>query len=135
MNVDTSDKKQQRNFGVVMAAAIAVLGLIRWALHGFEGVPTRFFGVAAVFLVLGLVAPRVLRPVLVAWLKFSMALNWVMTRVLLTTAFFVLIMPTAVILWLVGNDPLKRTWDPNAPSYWEDPEEQPKEFERYLNQF
>jgi len=135
MNVDTSDKKQQRNFGIVMAVAIAVLGLIRWALHGFEGLPTRFFGVAVVFLALGLAAPRGLRPVLVVWLKFSMALNWVMTRVLLTTAFFVLIMPTRLILWVAGNDPLKRAWDPGAPSYWEDPEEQPKEFERYLNQF
>ena len=134
MNVDTSDRKQQRNFGVVMAVAISVLGLIRWASHR-HGAPVGFFYVAAAFLISGIVAPRVLRPVLAAWLKFSLALNWVMTRVLLTVAFCVLIIPTRVILRLAGKDPLNRAWDPDAASYWEPAEEQPAELERYLNQF
>jgi hypothetical protein len=134
MNVDTSDKKQQRSFGIVMAAAFTALGLIRWALHR-EVVPLVFFGVAVVFLVLGLVLPRVLRPVLWAWLKFSMALNWLMTHFLLTLSFFGMILPVGGVIRLFGNDPLKREWDPNALSYWEEPEEQPAEFDRYLNQF
>ena len=134
MNVDTSDKKQQRNFGLVMAVAITVLGLIRWGLHR-EGPPLAFFTVAGAFLVLGLVAPRVLRPVLVVWLKFALVLNWLMTRVLLTVAFFGMIVPTRAIMRVFGKDPLNRAWDADAPTYWEEPEEQPTEFDRYLNQF
>ena len=135
MNVDISDKKQQRNFGIVMAVAISVVGLIRWAIHRFDHLPLWFFYVAAAFLVLGVVAPRVLQPVLYVWLKFSLALNWVMTRVLLTLAFFLIILPSRVMLGLARKDPLNRAWNPQAPSYWEEPEEQPAEFERYLNQF
>ena len=134
MNVSTSDKKQQRNFGIVMAVAITVLGLIRWGLHR-GAAPMWFFYVAAALLVLGLVAPRTLRPVLVVWLRFSLALNWVMTRILLTVAFFLLIVPTRALLRIAGKDPLNRAWDPKAASYWEPAEEQPKELERYLNQF
>ena len=63
------------------------------------------------------------------------ALNWLMTHFLLTLSFFGMILPVGGVIRLFGNDPLKREWDPNALSYWEEPEEQPAEFDRYLNQF
>jgi len=134
MDVDISSKKEQRNFGIVMAVAITVIGLIRWGLHRGEP-PMTFFYIALAFLFLGLAVPRVLQPVLYVWLKFSLALNWVMTRVLLTVAFFVMIVPTRVIIRLFADDPLKRAWDAEAPTYWEEPEEQPTEFRRYYNQY
>ena len=135
MNIDVTDRKEQRKFGIVMAVAITVLGLIRWAIHGFAILPVNLFGVAAAFLALGLVAPPVLRPVLIVWMKFAEALNWAMTRILLTLAFFILIIPVRVIMKIVGFDPLNRAWDPTAATYWEDADDQPKEFERYLDQF
>jgi hypothetical protein len=135
MNVDTTSKKEQRKFGLVMAVAISVLGLIRYALHGFEHVPLAFFIVAAAFAVLGLVAPRVLQPVFWAWMKFALGINWVMTRVLLTVAFLFLIVPVRIILIVLRKDLLNRAWDSSASTYWEDAEEQPAEFDRYLNQF
>lgn len=135
MDVNTSDKRELRKFGLVMAVAILVLALIRWALHGFHAWPWYFTYVAVAFGVLGLAAPRLLQPVFWVWIKFALAINWVMTHLLLTLAFFVLILPTRVILRLVGNDPLNRAWNPEALSYWDEPEEQPEEFDRYLNQF
>jgi hypothetical protein len=58
-----------------------------------------------------------------------------MTRVLLSLAYFLLIVPGRVIMSIFGKDPLKRAWDPKATTYWEEPEEQPTELERYFNQF
>jgi hypothetical protein len=118
-----------------MAVCIGLLGLFRWWKHGFVEVPAYFFALAAAFLVLGLIAPSVLRPVLIVWMKFAEALNWLMTRILLTLAFSILIVPVRAIMWIVGHDPLNRAWDPTAATYWEDAEDQPKEFERYLDQF
>lgn len=118
-----------------MAGAIAILGLIRWGLHGFGAPPLYFFYVAATFAALGLVAPLVLKPVFYLWLKFGLAMNWVMTRLLLLIAFWLMIVPTRLVLKLMGKDPLKRAWLPHAPSYWEDAEEQPEEMEKYFNQF
>lgn len=134
-NIDTSSRKEQRNFGLVMAVCFAVLGTIRWAWHGFAAPPTWLYGIAAVFLVLALIAPKILQPVLIVWLKFALALNWVMTRVLLTLAFVTMMLPAGIILRLRGKDPLNRAWDPQASTYWEEAEEQPEELERYLNQF
>ena len=41
----------------------------------------------------------------------------------------------SIIMRMAGKDPLKRAWNPEATTYWEDPEEQPAELERYFNQF
>lgn len=135
MEVNYSDKSEQRKFGIVMAVAITVLGGIRWAIHGFHTFPKGFLIIAAVFLVLGIAAPRVLKPVLIVWMKFALAINWVMTRILLTVAFFLLMLPAGIIMKLLGKDPLNRAWQPDATTYWETPEEQPAELERYYNQF
>lgn len=139
MQIDTSSKTEQRKFGIVMAVAITILGLIRWGLHTWRGEvmgpPYYFFAVAAVFLVLGLAVPFVLRPVLYLWLQFALGVNWVMTRLLLSFVFLVMITPGRVLIRLFGQDPLKRDWRANQESFWEIPEEAPKEFERYKDQF
>ena len=132
-HLDTSDPKEQRKFGLLMAAAFCVIGGIRWWLKGAP--PSWIFTTALVFLIAAVAAPFVLRPVFAAWMKFAEALNWVMTRVLLTVAFYGLITPTRVLNQLFGSDPLKRAWRPDADTYWEDPEDQPAERERYRNQF
>lgn len=123
-----------------MAVAITLLGMIRWSIHWrLHGerpdLPVYFLGVAAVFLVLGLVVPAVLGPVFAIWMRFAKLVNWVMTHVILTIAFFALFVPTRGIMMLLGNDPLNRAWNPEQTSYWDDAEEQPEDFERYKNQF
>jgi hypothetical protein len=135
MNVDIASKKEQRKFGFVMAVAIAILGLVRWWLHGCGELPVYFFYVAAAFAALGLVAPRVLKPVFYLWIKFGLGMNWVMTRVILLIAFWLMIVPARILIRLFGTDPLKREFLPATPSYWEDAEEQPESIDRYFNQF
>ncbi|HNR33458.1 MAG TPA: SxtJ family membrane protein, partial [Candidatus Hydrogenedentes bacterium] len=114
MHIDIRDKSEQRKFGVVMAVAVTALGLLRWGLHAWrghaEGPPYYFLAVAAVFLLLGLATPFLLRPVLFLWLKLSLAVNWVMTRVLLSLVFFLMITPGRILIRLFGQDPLKREW-------------------------
>jgi hypothetical protein len=135
MNIDINDKKEQRKFGLVMAVAITVIGLIRWWLHGFDHLPVYFFYTAGAFAVLGLAVPLVLKPLFYVWLKFGEGMNWVMTRIILLIAFWVMIVPARYILKIQRKDPLKRAWLPDAETYWEDAEEQPTEIERYQNQF
>ena len=135
IDIDTTDKKEQRKFGLLMAAAIIVLGLIRWAFHGFNVFPINFFIVASVFLILGLLLPKALKPVFDIWLRFAVVLNWFMTRLFLTVAFYLLIVPIGIIFRLFGEDPMKRKWKPESDSYWEEPEEQPSDFNRYRKMF
>jgi hypothetical protein len=140
-HIDVTNRSEQRKFGLVMAAAIAVLGFVRVALHwyfwgGAFHWPVWFLAVAAVFLVLGLVLPRALQPVFRAWMGLALVLNVVMTHVLLTLAFYLLITPFRPVARIFGGgDPLKRDLDPEQASYWEEAEDQPTELERYRQQF
>lgn len=135
IDIDTSSPAEQRKFGMVMAVAIIALGLLRYIFRGFEQFPLWFFIVAAVFGGLGLLWPRALKPVFIAWMKFALVLNWIVTHFLLTVVFFCIIVPMGIAMRLFGEDPLKRKWLPQNDSYWEEPEEQPEEFDRYRNQF
>lgn len=140
-HIDVTNRGEQRKFGLVMAAAIAVLGFVRAGLHWYfwDGAlhwPVWFLAVAAVFLVFGLAWPRALQPVFRAWMGLARVLNVVMTHVMLTLAFFLLITPFRPVARILGGgDPLKRELDPARDSYWEDAEDQPAEFERYKQQF
>ncbi len=135
LDIDTSSRSEQRKFGLVMAAAIIILGLIRYAFHGFAQFPIYFFAVAAVFAFFGLVWPRALKPVFIGWIKFALVLNWIVTHLLLTVVYWGIIVPMGIAMRLFSEDPMKRKWLPPDASYWEEPEEQPEEFERWRNQF
>ena len=133
MDVDTSSRREQRAFGLVMAAAIVVVTLIRWLIGGH--LATWPFYLSGAFLVLGLAAPVALKPVFVVWMKFAEVLNWVMTRLLLSIVFFLMITPTRLLMRIFSDDPLKRRFELDAASYWEEPEEQPDDPARYENMF
>lgn len=133
LGIDTSNRKEQRKFGFVMAGACAVIGGVRsWLVGGFA--PT-FFYIAAAFILTGVVYPRALKPVYDGWLRFALVVNWVMTRVLLTIAFYGMITPARLVLLLRRQDPLRRKWEPDSPTYWQDAEPQPDSLDRYRQQF
>ena len=133
MDVDTSNRKEQRGFGLVMAAAIVIVTLIRWLIGGH--LATWPFYVSGAFLVLGLAMPSALKPLFVVWMKFAEVLNWIMTRVLLGAVFFLMITPMRLLMRIFSDDPLKRRFEPEAASYWEEPDEQPDDPARYKNMF
>lgn len=140
MSVDIADRGEQRKFGWVMAAAFALLGLVRAVIHALRhdawpSPPWTFLAIALAFFLAASIWPACLRPVLAAWMKLAHALNFVMTRLLLTLAFFGLFLPTALVLRVLRHDPLKRRFEPDASTYWEDPEDQPEDYDAYLNQF
>ena len=68
--------------------------------------------------ILGSLAPVVVKPLFYAWMTMALALGFVMTRVLLTIFFFLVLTPVALIFRLIGRDALHRKLDRDAPSYW-----------------
>jgi Saxitoxin biosynthesis operon protein SxtJ len=135
MNLDTGSKKEQRNFGLLMAGAISAVDILHWLIRGREELALWPFIPAGAFLLLGLIFPKGLERLFVIWMKFALLVNGVMTRVLLSLVWILLITPMRAGLALRGKDPLNRTYWPDASSYWEDAEEQPDELNDYKNQF
>ncbi len=107
-----------RQFGLVVGGVLlAVGGLLLWR-RGVGPAVWALGGIGGALVVLGAVAPVALRPARTAWMALAFALGFVMTRVLLTAAFAVAVVPVAVVLRLLGKDPLSRRPDPDAETYW-----------------
>lgn len=137
LKIDTNDKSEQRKFGLVVGAAFILLGLIRWAFHGFDmaALPSILWTLGAVLMILGAIAPLLLKPVFIAWIKLAEVLNFIMTHVLLTIIFYLIITPIRLVFVVSKEDSMRRKWLPDGKTYWEEAEEQPEEFDRYRQQF
>ena len=105
------DRKGLREFGLVTGGIVAGLfGLFfPWLLERSIPLwPWIVFGVLGVW---GLIAPLSLRPVYRGWMRFGLMLSKVMTPLIMGIVFFVVITPVALILKIVGNDPMARKFD------------------------
>jgi hypothetical protein len=101
---------------MVFTAFFLLLGL--WPLR--KGGPVRWWAVAIglALVAIVLLRPAVLHPLNLAWAQLSLLLARVMNRVMVGLLFFVAITPLALILRLLGKDPLRLRFDPAASSYW-----------------
>ena len=113
-------RKKLARFGLVMAGAFAIVSLLL-ALRGSAAWPYTA-GLAGFFLLAGLLAPAVLRPVERIWMKFAAVLGFVMTNVLLTLVFFVGVTITGLVMRLFGKDPLGLGFEKDRESYWHEVE-------------
>ena len=113
--LDTSLPKL-RSFGVLVGLVVVLIaGVLLWKEFA---VGWGLLAAAAPLIILGLWAPRVLRPFYLLWMALALALNFVMTRVILTAVFFLMVTPIGLVMRLTGRDPLQRKIDRNRPTYW-----------------
>jgi hypothetical protein len=128
-----SGRRDLRKFGITMAVGLGALGAL--FLWRGKGEPMIFFGLAAAFLILGLVLPAALRPIQRGWMAFAIVLGWVMTRVVLVVLFYVGVTPVAIIARLVGKRFLALEFEPARASYWERRTKSERGKDRYEGQF
>ncbi len=95
---------RNRMFGVIMASGLGGIALLRFVLSG--AITWWLIGPAA-FLVAGLLAPAWLIPIRAWWMKLAAGLGYVNSRILLTVLFVVLIVPMALVLRLLGRQPIR----------------------------
>lgn len=120
-------RAELRNFGLTLAAGLAVLGaLLLWR---DRAIYVYFFGAAALLLVLSLIAPAVLGPFRKFWLKLGELLGWVMTRVIMFILFYAVVTPIGLVARASGRDFLRLKFDSKAKTYWDhcEPADHPKE--------
>lgn len=125
--------KQLRQFGLVVAVGLTVVGGISW-YRGHTTVPLVLWSAAALLLLFGLVYPRALAPVEKAWLKFGNVLAWVNTRIILTLLFALVVTPIGAVARLF-RDPLNRRFDGDTTTYWLPKKAAPARPETYERQF
>lgn len=110
------DVSSDRSFGLVMSAALLVVGL--WPL--VSGRPVRPWALVAalVLAAFALFAPRVLRRPNLLWAKLGLLLGKVVSPVVLGVLFFLMLAPFGLVMRALGKDPLRLTLDRDATTYW-----------------
>ena len=105
-----------RSFGFVITVAFAVLTLLN-AWRGGHIWPWTG-GLAVLFLAAALLYPSALNPLNRVWLKFGLFLHKVVNPIVMGLLFFGTVLPTGLVMRVMGKDLLRLKRQPDADSYW-----------------
>lgn len=113
-----------RKFSLTVGTAFVVLwAVLAWVFpYLFEkgrDLPL-LWQIGVALAVVGTLLPALVKPLYYAWMTFALAIGYVMTRLLLTIFFFLVLTPVALVFRLIGRDALHRKLDRSAESYWID---------------
>jgi hypothetical protein len=125
--------RELRKFGLVVGGVFAALGLLFLWRH--PGRSPYFLWPGGVLMLLGVVLPRMLKWVYVAWMSLAFVLGFIMAHVILTLFFFLIITPIGLVAWLFGQDFLSLKLDRTAKSYWIPRDPKAKSLKEYERQF
>lgn len=112
-----AERRSQRTFGVSVALVCLLVG---WhaARRGSWPVVWGASGVGLAAIILGLLAPGLLRVPSAVWWRVLHALGWVNARAVLSMLFVAVVTPLGLARRLAGWDPLGRRGFRSARSNW-----------------
>jgi saxitoxin biosynthesis operon SxtJ-like protein len=113
---DTPHQSSDRSFGLVFAAAFAVIALFPLLRGG--GLRPWSLGISIAFLIVALSRPTLLAPLNHVWARFGLLLARVTNPLVMGVIFFLVITPMALIARWRGQDPLRLRLDRATESYW-----------------
>jgi hypothetical protein len=111
-----TDIPNLRKSGLLVGGVALLIGLVLLLRHKANYPYLLWPG--AVLIALGTVWPRALKYPYIAWMTMAFALGFVMSQVILTLFFFLLVTPIGLVARLFGKDFLNRKLDPTATTYW-----------------
>ena len=111
-----TDKSSPKSFGVVFTIVFLIVAL--YPLTNSEDIHLWAIIVSAVLLLIAFVAPHVLEYPNKLWFKFGILLGSIIAPVVMALVYFIAVMPTGLIMRLLGKDLLKQKLDKNTESYW-----------------
>jgi len=123
----------ERSFGLIFSVIFMVIASYPWLFGG--AIRQWALIVAACFAVPALLFPIVLRPLNVAWLHFGQFMHKIINPILMGLVFFIAVVPTGLILKVLGKDPMRRKLNPNCSSYWIEREQGTIPKDSFKNQF
>lgn len=107
-----------RKFGVTLGVILAFLSV--WPLVHHHGPRWWLLAIALLLGGAGLFYPAILGPANRAWFKFGLALNTVVSPIVMGLLFFGAVVPVGWVLRKRREDPLGLQRAPEAATYWDE---------------
>ena len=129
-----TEAQEAKRFAIILAVLLAAIG--GWQL--WRARPTAaliLWTVGATALLLSLLFASLWLRLFRLWMKFAEGLSWVMTRVILSVFFYLIITPIGLLLRLFGKRPLDMKFKDGKATYWIDKPKGEYTLERYRKVF
>ena len=110
-----STSKILKSFGFTIGFLLLIIGAVLF--YNSNELFVYFFSIGLIFICLSLIAPTVLKPGHKIWMTFAIIIGWVMTRIILSVLFYLIISTIGIFARLVGKDFLNLKSKSNE-SYW-----------------
>jgi hypothetical protein len=133
MSLSSTDTIQIRKFGIV--AFIFFGCLCALGFWNNKPIPTYFFGVLSMLGLAFILFPVKLSPVYTGWLKVAHILGRIVTILILTLAYYLVITPSGLLKTLFGGKPLPQKPNKELATYWVARDEPAQPKERFLKRY
>jgi hypothetical protein len=127
-------RKQLLLFGLCWLVFFGFWGASSWLQAGINYKAIVSCSLALVVPVAGLLWPAALRAVYLAAAYITLPIGIVISFSVLVVIYYLVLTPIGIAMRLAGYDPMKRTFDPDAGTYWT-ARKPTTDQERYFKQF
>ena len=110
--------KEVRQFAGLCLVIFGLMGAWSWHRSGTIDTARWFWLAAGGIGLTGLTVPALVRPLYVGWMLAAFPIGWTVSHLLLGAIYFLLLTPLGIMLRLIGHDPMKRAFEPEADTYW-----------------
>tara|TARA_B110000238_G_C16130881_1_gene441383 strand:- start:428 stop:832 length:405 start_codon:yes stop_codon:yes gene_type:complete len=114
-NIPT-EKPSEKSFGVLFS--LVFLSISMYPLIASKYINIWALIVSIGFLLLAYLAPKVLIFPNKLWFKFGLLLGSIIAPIVMAIIYFITVVPTGIVMRLLGKDLLNQKLDINAKSYW-----------------
>jgi hypothetical protein len=111
-----TEQSTPKSFGIVLSIVFLIIAL--YPLINTGVLRTWALGVSIIFLSLAYIAPKILSIPNKLWFRFGLLIGSIISPIVLTVIYFLTVMPTGLIMRVLGKDLLKQKLDKDAKSYW-----------------
>ena len=111
-----TEQSSEKSFGVVFSVVFLIVAL--YPLTNSESLRIWALIVSIIFFLLVFLAPKILVLPNKLWFKFGLLLGSIVAPIVMAFVYFVTVLPTGLIMRILGKDLLKQKLDKNAKSYW-----------------
>ena len=131
--MNSTDIREIRKFGII---ALIFFGILCTLGFWFKRpIPTYLFGFLSLMGLGFILSPSGLRPLYSGWMKIAHLIGRIVTTLMLTLAYYLVITPSALIKRVFGGRPLPLKPDKEVSSYWVARTEPVQPKERFLKRY
>ncbi|MDC1387052.1 SxtJ family membrane protein [Candidatus Thioglobus sp.] len=106
----------EKSFGLVFAILFLILAI--YPLFKAEDLKIWALLVSVIFFLLAFLAPKKLAIPNKLWFKFGIFLGSIVAPIVMIAVYLITVLPTGIIMRLLGKDLLRQKFDKNLNTYW-----------------